>query len=268
MSMLSDVDVEKYLGKEIVIEPFSKKLLTPIGYDFTIGNFVFCLEHGLLKPTNGSYDFPAKSTLQILTNESLWVSERIGGTFHSKVSLVSKGFSHISTTLDPGWYGPLLITIRNNTKNTISMEIGSAFVTLIFSKLNSPTNTPHFKPAFRKDILLNQLEHKTDEYFIKIASLLGNDNILDEFKNKVSLANKPMSLKVWTSLINVRWLLFFNYLLTFIAILAVGSLLSLQFYWEKVKPLFHNIEYDSKIFSFQIPAAIALIALIISIKKK
>lgn len=268
MSMLSDVDVEKYLGKEIVIEPYSKDLLTPVGYDFTIGNFVFSLENGLLKPTNGSYDFPAKSTFQILTNESLWVSAKIGGTFHSKVSLVSKGLSHISTTLDPGWYGPLLITIRNNTDNTISMKSGAAFVTLIFSKLNSPTNTPHFKPAFRKDILLSQIEDKTKGYFEKVASILGDDKILDEFKNKVNLANEPMFSKVWSSIKNVRWYVFLNYLWTSVAFISIGGLLLLQFYWDKVKPIFHNIEYDSKVFAFQITAAIALISLLISLKKK
>lgn len=268
MSMLSDVDVKKYLGKEIVIEPFSEDLLTPVGYDFTVGDFVFSLENGLLQPTNGSYDLSAKNTFQILTKESLWVSERIGGTFHSKVSLVSKGLSHISTTLDPGWYGPLLITIRNNTDNTISMKSGAPFVTLIFSKLNSPTNTPHFKPAFRKDILFSQIETKTNDYIEKVASMLGDPKILNEFKNKVNAANEPMSFKVWSSIKNIMWHGFINYLWTSLVCIFIGGLLSLQFYWDKVKPFFHNIEYDSKIFVFQVTAAIALISLFISIKKK
>ncbi|MFB0515598.1 MAG: deoxycytidine triphosphate deaminase, partial [Candidatus Neomarinimicrobiota bacterium] len=120
MSLLTDVDIQKALGKDIVIEPFSKDSLTPVGYDFTVGNYVLSLEQGLLNPNHqGFYELPPKSTVQILTKESLWVSGRIGGTFHSKVSLVSKGLSHISTTLDPGWYGPLLITIRNNIDKPI-----------------------------------------------------------------------------------------------------------------------------------------------------
>jgi deoxycytidine triphosphate deaminase len=98
MSYFSDKDIKKALNKDIVIEPFDPACLTPIGYDFRIGDYVFSLEHGLLEIANGCYELPPKSTIQVLTKEALWVSSRVAGTFHSKVSLVSRGLSHISTT--------------------------------------------------------------------------------------------------------------------------------------------------------------------------
>src|SRR3990170_3677287 len=168
MSLLTDRDIRRLLGKDIVIEPFSEDGLTPVGYDFHIGDFVYSLEGGLLEPTEGFYILPAESTIQILTKESLWVSKRIAGLFHSKVSLVSKGLSHISTTLDPNWYGPLLITLRNNNKTPFKISVSSAFVTLVMFKVLTPTQTPHNKPAFRRDILTNQLNDQTQGYIDKV----------------------------------------------------------------------------------------------------
>ncbi|NQU80593.1 MAG: hypothetical protein HQ543_03645 [Bacteroidetes bacterium] len=268
MSILSDLDIKKMLGREIVIEPFVKGLLTPIGYDFTVGGFIFSLEHGLLNTVNGEYEIPSKSTVQILTKESLWVSSMIGGTFHSKVSLVSKGFSHISTTLDPGWYGPLLITIRNNTDGVINMKPGDSFVTLIFSKLETPTKSPHFKPEFRKDILLDQMENQTKDYILKISDILMDENILAEFEKKVRSANRKMFTKVSSSVRSIRWLRIIIALVNLSIYALIAGLLSLQFYWEKVKPIFHNINYDSKIFALQVMAVIALVSLRLSLRKK
>lgn len=70
MSLLSDVDILRFLDREIVIHPFYPKSLTPVGYDFKIGEFVYSLENGILNPKNGFYEFPPKSTIQILTEES------------------------------------------------------------------------------------------------------------------------------------------------------------------------------------------------------
>src|SRR5947207_519243 len=142
MSLLTDRDIRKLLDKDIIISPFEEKSLTPVGYDFRVGTFVYSLDrHALLTPVSGSYELPPKNTILILTKETLWVSGRIGGLFHSKVSLVSKGLSPIATTLDPGWFGPLLITFRNNTDRPISLQEGATFVTLVMFKVLTPTKT-------------------------------------------------------------------------------------------------------------------------------
>lgn len=268
MSYLSDVDIEKLLWRDIVIDPFSPDLLTPIGYDFTVGEFAFSLETGLLQTIDGTYELPPKNTVQILTKESLWVSGRIAGTFHSKVSLVSKGLSHISTTLDPGWYGPLLITVRNNTDKNFPLSVGKPFVTLIFSKVLSPTKSPHFKPEFRKDILLDQMRDQTKEYIDKIASVLGNPRILAEFEEKVKKANETMSSKVLASARAKGWRELLHNLLMLVIYAGLIGVISLHMYWDKIKYLFNNIGYDSKIFTVQLTAIIAIVSLLISLKKK
>ncbi len=268
MSYMSDRDIRKALGRDIVIEPFSETSLTPIGYDFSVGEYVYSLEEGLLEAEDGVYSLPPKNTIQILTKESLWVSSRVAGTFHSKVSLVSRGFSHISTTLDPGWYGPLLITIRNNTDKQQEIKTDDTFVTLLFSRVTSPTASKHFKPEFRKDILINQLENQTQAYLKKIKQVLGDPRALESFENQVNLANRPMISKILSSAWKkgaIELIFSGGRILTF---LAMGIILTIGLYWDIINPLFGGIAYDSKIIGTQIAVFFSLFAVAMATKRK
>lgn len=258
MSVFSDVDIKKALGKDIVIEPFQESSLTPIGYDFSVGEFVFCLEHGLLEEKDGAFEIPPRSTVQILTRESLWVSGRIGGTFHSKVSLVSRGLSHISTTLDPGWYGPLLITFSNNTDKSQKISVSDSFVTLIFFNVKSPTKRKHFKPEFRTDILISQLDDQTMKYISKIKSIAGNPAILQSFEDKVQTANQSTRQKVAASLRSkeIREILKLCFKIATLLMLPIVACLGLI--WDYVKPWFGNVAYDSDIIAAQFGMIIML----------
>lgn len=268
MSLLSDVDIRKALGKDIVIEPFAEELLTPIGYDFTVGEYVFSLEYGLLEIKGGSYQLPPKSTIQILTKESLWVSGKIGGTFHSKVSLVSKGLSHISTTLDPGWYGPLLITFRNNTDNILLLKSGDSFVTLVFSQLKTPTKSPHNKPQSRQDILVAQLKEQEQNYIDKIAGVINNKNISATFATSVVEANRPIISKIIISIQMNNKDIIFRLVYKTTVMIAIIAVSLLSFYWDIIKVYFHGLPYDSKIMTMQFPVIIGLVALYNGISKK
>ena len=80
------------------------------------------------------------------------------GTFHSKVKIVSNGFGHISTTLDPDWKGPLLIALNNPSSRRIKLVISSngkpvPFVTLMFYYFPHSAEKKHDNPANRIDIL-------------------------------------------------------------------------------------------------------------------
>jgi deoxycytidine triphosphate deaminase len=206
--LLTDRDIKRRLGKDIVIEPYDPNGLTPVGYDFHVGDFVYSLEKGLIGEVNGGFELPPKSTVQIMTQESLWVSGKIGGLFHSKVSLVSSGLSHISTTLDPNWIGPLLITLRNNTDRPFNIMRGQSFVTLVFFKALTPTNTPHNRPASRSDILMKTLqsqiekglESQTAAYVAKMQAVLGNEEAQKKFRAEVDAAKGPMFPKVTASI--------------------------------------------------------------------
>lgn len=66
MSLLTDTDIKRALNRDIVIEPFISESLTPVGYNFSIGEFVFSLEHGLILEKDGFLSIPPKSTVRIL----------------------------------------------------------------------------------------------------------------------------------------------------------------------------------------------------------
>lgn len=109
----------------------------------------------------------ANSTVSIFTEEAIWVSRRIGGTYHPRVSLVAKGLSNISTTLDPQWYGLSLITLNNNTDEEIVIRVGESFVSIMLYYLNSPATKGIIdNQASRPDIYSKFTLTDEDEEFL------------------------------------------------------------------------------------------------------
>lgn len=192
---LSDQDIDNYIKKgKIIIWPYEKEEnITPLGYNLTATEFIFSINNRLLvniqNDNNEKYCYIGPhDTVIILTREAVYVSNEIAGTFHSKVGIVTQGFGHISTTLDPCWQGPLLISLNNPTNKKLKFVIarvdeiesketektnetnqptGSlsnhykdkfsfkycSFVTLIFYRLVSESNKKHDNPSCRFDLL-------------------------------------------------------------------------------------------------------------------
>ncbi|SEO78550.1 hypothetical protein [Propionispora vibrioides] len=191
--MFSDRDIRKALNKDIVIFPFREDDLTPVGYNFNPTDFVFSLTSQDLVPAiDGFYNIKPHDTVLILTEEAVWVSKKIAGTFHSKVGVVSQGFGHISTTLDPNWHGPLLISLNNPTDLILKLPVNKSFVTLILYKVNTPADKDHDNQASRVDILRNISEDVLDKeltdsnknFLRKVQTIFIKEDVYDEFKKK------------------------------------------------------------------------------------
>jgi deoxycytidine triphosphate deaminase len=192
--LLSDQDIQKLLNRGIVIYPFDDKDLTPVGYNLNPSDFVFSIQsQSLVLESNGFFEIQPHDTVLILTKEAVWVSRRIAGTFHSKVSLVSTGFGHISTTLDPNWKGPLLISLNNPTDNSLNIPVDKSFVTLVFYKVKTPAlkdaldNLPSradILTNISNKILANTINQNQRQLLSKVNSIVKNPNIYDEFENK------------------------------------------------------------------------------------
>ena len=88
-----------------------------------------------------------------------------------------------------------------------------------------------------------------------------------EFRRRVEDANKGMEAKIRTSVLgnDIREAL--SALGVWLIYVAIFALLTLQFYWDMVKGIFNDIDYDSTIAIGQIAIIIALISLRQSIKK-
>lgn len=139
--LLSDLDIMRELidGENIMIHPLKLENIKGSSINLTASKFAWRVTNGESAISENSITIPPHETVCIYTEESIWVSRRIGGTYHSKVSQVSKGLGHISTTLDPQWLGLSLIAVNNPTSQSIHIPIGTTFVSLMLSYLESPS---------------------------------------------------------------------------------------------------------------------------------
>ena len=142
---------------------------------------------------------PPESSVIIETNESIWVSNKIAGTYHSKVKLVSRGLSHIGTTLDPLYIGSSLIAIHNNSNQEIYLTPEEdTFVSLQFQYLVTESTITPGNSAGRTDVLmdysLNQEEKNwLDEDFKTVKDALKAK--MQECPDYHKLAQEKQNLK-------------------------------------------------------------------------
>lgn len=136
--VLSYKDIRKLIGKEIYIHPYNEENLKECSYNLTLSKYAYSIyDKKLLINKKNQIVIPSQETVILITEESLYVTGRICGTYHSKVSLVSEGLSHISTTLDPYYIGKSAITVHNNSNKAIILKPGDTFATLIFYRLST-----------------------------------------------------------------------------------------------------------------------------------
>jgi len=198
--LLSDQDIQKILNREIVIYPFDENDLTPVGYNLNPSDFVFSIQsQSLVLESNGFFEIQPHDTVLILTKEAVWVSRKIAGTFHSKVGVVSTGFGHISTTLDPGWNGLLLISLNNPTNSRLQLSVNNSFVTLLLYQLKTPAlkkhdNLPRRTDILKKisdDVLSRRINQKQRDFVSNVQGIINNENAYDEFERIYNELSQP-----------------------------------------------------------------------------
>lgn len=261
--IFSDIDIRSAQGDTLIIEPFQDKNVTAVGYDVSVGNFVYVLGHGLLNPSSGVYRIPSGATVQILTKETIWLSSKLAATVHSRVLLASRGLAHISTTIDPLWAGPLLITTTNLSETELSLPEHGTFATVVFHILKTQTKTHKRSFSFVRELLTSQtLEARSQEYVERVAGIVGDKIISERFRARLAEANRPLQERIEKQIAGVSWRRVIALLETcglYLALFAIGNL---HAYWDSIKPLLHDISYDSKIFAAQVGGFIALLAYI------
>jgi deoxycytidine triphosphate deaminase len=139
MSILSIRDLYKEIGKNIFIHPLKIDNIKANTINLTVSEFAWSLKTKKNIHENAKVTIEPNDTALIYTNEAVYVTKKIGGTYHSKVSLVSKGLGHIGTTLDPEYLGLSLIAIHNHSGEEVELDVGDTFVSLMFHYLKTPT---------------------------------------------------------------------------------------------------------------------------------
>lgn len=148
--MLSRDNIKQALvDGHLKIFPFEKKNLTGIGYNLSTTDFAFSVNQGILLTLHQEVTdkgvmryviIPPNDTVLFFSREYIEIDDTLSGTFHSKVSCVSQGLGHISTTLDPTWKGQLLLSLNNPTSQEVVFDLdkdGGNIVTLLLYKLDT-----------------------------------------------------------------------------------------------------------------------------------
>lgn len=113
---------------KLTIAPFDNKRAKGIGYNLSASDLIYSLRKKTLLPIHynddGSYIYiRPHDTVLVLSYEYVEARENVCGTFHSRVRNVASGLGNVSTTLDPGWKGMLLISLNNPTNKKIKLQI-------------------------------------------------------------------------------------------------------------------------------------------------
>lgn|GEM_PF-1080735 len=178
MALLTNTDlkgividnIDSAAENNLVIAPFEKENLTPVGYDLRVGkSYVTDGSEKELSENNelriGSKEMALIHSLEEIRMPS---DKKLSALIHSKVSLSCKGLSSISTTVDADWKGHLLIAVHNDSNKTISLKYGEAFCTILFIENKSAANEGKYaKPDGRSDILKNAFKNNNKKnYFV------------------------------------------------------------------------------------------------------
>ena len=168
MSFLTDTDLKTIISSDVncndndklIISPFSENCVTPIGYDLRVGGtYVTTGKKDIKNVSDGEFIvLPPNSTSLITTLENIEMPKNrlYSGLIESKVSKVSQGLSHISTTVDPDWRGELLIAVHNHSSEKVSLKYGDTFCTIVFVKNESASTKKSGHDPGRRQLLLNQ----------------------------------------------------------------------------------------------------------------
>jgi deoxycytidine triphosphate deaminase len=158
------------VDKEGKILPLDdEECIQPIGFDFRIGNeiWLWSLQKVVDPEKEEVYLKPGESAV-IKTYEFLQMPADVGAIIQSKVSWVSLGVSHISTTIDPTFRGHLAIAISNLGIKDIPLKYKSKFATGIFLKFDTKTEKKFVRPhQDLKDILQVFANRMGMEYLVE-----------------------------------------------------------------------------------------------------
>ena len=184
--------------KDIIIAPFDSNKCKGIGYNLSPTEFCYSVRKKRLlkvhKTDNEVYVLiPPHDTVLTISNEYLKVSSELAGCFLSRVRPVTSGLGNISTTLDPGWNGMLLLPISNPSSKRVKLVIKTqnddklepvAIVTMLLWRTNSSRTLKSTDGAFT--FKLDNPPMRTD-IWDSLAS--GPPSLLHSKRNKLFKAS-------------------------------------------------------------------------------
>lgn len=256
--MLSKIDIDKELGKGINIYPFNEENIKENSINLSASSYAWSMKRGKcyidnagnihkynknnsseeieifkgkssVKEINGEKYIillPMSTTL-VETQEVIAIDNYIGGTYHSRVGIVSLGIGHNGTMFGPNFSGHSLIAIHNVSEYPLKVKVGDNIVSVVFHYLNTPidfpnaTNGGHLDKMSGLGIKLNSKEEQFlgEDWKKKINEVRERMNSSEEFKRYKSKLLKRR-IKYLLSYINIK-----NIIKTIVTLCVFGVLL-------------------------------------------
>lgn len=152
--MLSDVDIRRYLGKEIGIFPFTSNSIQGSSIDLTASDIAWSLKTKKIVSNNkGEIIIPPHDTVIVITKESVYLSKWLAGYVISRVSTVSHGIGAISNPVKPNWIGRLFLSFHNVSDEPHKLFVGKKIAVLVLHELNNMAKDHNPKPNSRTDLI-------------------------------------------------------------------------------------------------------------------
>lgn len=229
--MLSNVDIAKELNKNIWIYGLNTDNIKGASINLTASKWAWRVSDGGTAAVNDIITIPPHDSVLVETEEVIHVSDKIAGTYHSKVGLVSKGIGHIGTTLDPNWCGNSLIALHNTSGDPIDIKVGDTFVSLIFSYVKTEAKTDGLNgsnSSGRLDALTNinaqnipeelkeDWRYNAAQIKVKCTENENETHVIQNFLNLLDPPQPPIKVP-WTKRLKV----FFKWTLPLLIAIAI-----------------------------------------------
>ena len=145
---LSDKDLARYKDWLYIIDPFNKKLLTPLGYDVSPGYVLKLQQPGGPKQDEvllsdavkkDTFVIPAKRSVIVITKEQVYLTGKLLATLHGRSRITQEGVVVNPVTVDPNWTGALTLYFYNTSNRDVEIDASKGIATLIFHTLKTRT---------------------------------------------------------------------------------------------------------------------------------
>jgi len=136
MTILSDIDIKNSIGnKDLSIEPFNEKNLTPNGYDLSIDEIFIKKTDEHIK--EGKAVIPPLTWFAISTKEFVKMGPQITSQLWIRSSYARKGVMASFGKVDAGFHGTLTISCFNSNDEPLEIPIGDRFCQIVFENMES-----------------------------------------------------------------------------------------------------------------------------------
>jgi len=139
--ILSDRDiVEAIVRKQLSIEPFSRKNLTPNGYDLTVDEIMITKTGEKIK--EGKVKIPTMTHFLVSTKEYVKLTG-VAGSLWIRTTFARKGIISSFGKVDVGFEGNLTLSAFN-AGSEIEIGAGERFAQIVFERITKP-EMPYFQ---------------------------------------------------------------------------------------------------------------------------